>query len=171
MSATIDSFLSEILRLGNAPITEKTVPALKVLNAKVLDFADSVVPKNDGQEDREEFDDALNQLTESVDNLDFACDDYELADENESREEALESAGEALVDIGAALKELSPLALYVETTEKGVAAKFSAELKHFSALPAEKVRGSLDLLLTKARTPKETSILLTLAKEAMFSGR
>ena len=136
-----------------------------------MDYAGSVVPKNDGQEAREEFDDALNQLTESIDNLDFACDEYELADENESRDKALKSAGEALVDIGAALQELSPLALYVESTEKAVAAKFSADLKHLSTLPAEKARGSLDLMLTKARTPKETSLLLTLVKETMFSGR
>jgi hypothetical protein len=43
MPAVIDTILSDILRLGNAPITEKTAPALKVLNGKVLDFADSLV--------------------------------------------------------------------------------------------------------------------------------
>jgi hypothetical protein len=171
MGTPINSLLQRIAAIGNSRINEKTIPDLRKLQSELMDFADSVVPKNHGQEAREDFDDALNQLMESIDNLDLACDDYDLADENESREEALESAGEALVDIGAALQELSPLALYVETTEKTVAAKFSAELKHLSALPAEKVRGSLDLLLIKARTPKETSMLLTLAKEAMFSGR
>ena len=171
MGTPINSLLQRITTIGNSRINQKTIPDLRKLQSELMDFADSVVPKNDGQEDREEFNDALNQLTESIDNLNFACDDYDLADENESREEALESAGDALIDIGAALQELSPLVLYVETSEKTVAAKFFAELKHLSTLPAEKVRGSLDLLLTKARTPKETSMLLTLAKEAMFSGR
>ena len=171
MGTPINSLLQRIAAIGSSRINAKTIPDLRKLQSELMDFADSVVPKNDGQEDREEFNDTLNQLTESIDNLDLASDDYELADENESREEALESAGEALIDIGSDLQELSPLALYVETTEKTVAAKFSAELKHLSTLPAEKVRGSLDLLLTKARTPKETSMLLTLAKEAMFSGR
>jgi hypothetical protein len=45
MTTIIDSMLSDIVRLRNAPIGDKTIPDLKAFLAKVLDYADSLAVK------------------------------------------------------------------------------------------------------------------------------
>jgi hypothetical protein len=47
-----------------------TLPALKALNARALDFADSLMPKGSSIDDLSDFNDALNELTGVIDNLD-----------------------------------------------------------------------------------------------------
>ncbi len=168
MPAVIDTIVSDILRLGNAPITEKTVPALKVLNAKVLDFADSLVAKGGSVDELSDFEDALDELTGTTDNLDAACDAYDLAEDEDSREEALEMAGEALADLAHSLQEVDQLAQYVETTEQTVLFKWGGELARITNLPPKQARVALDALLDQTRTPKESSILLSLAKDALL---
>ena len=44
--------------------------ALKALNARALDFADSLMPKGSSFDDLSDFNDALNELTGIIDNLD-----------------------------------------------------------------------------------------------------
>lgn len=168
MPAVIDSILSDILRLGNAPITEKTVPALKVLNAQVLDFADSLVAKGGSVDELSDFEEALDELTGITDNLDAACDAYDLADDEDSRDEALEMAGEALADLAHSLQEVDQLAQYVETTEQTVLSKWGGELARITSLPPKQARVALDALLDQTRTPKESSTLLSLAKDALL---
>ncbi len=169
MPAVIESILSDILRLGNAAITEKTVPALKVLNAQVLDFADSLVAKGGSVDELSDFEDALDELTGTTDNLDAACDAYDLAEDEDSRDEALEMAGEALADLAHSLQEVDQLAQYVETTEQTVLSKWGGELARITSLPPKQARVALDALLDQTRTSKESSILLSLAKEAVLS--
>ena len=168
MPPVIDSILSDILRLGNAPITEKTVPALKMLNGQVSDFADSLMAKGSSIDELSDFEEALDELTGVTDNLDAACDVYDLADDEDSRDEALEMAGEALVDLAESLQELDRLAQYIETTEKTVLSKWGSDLTRIASLPAKQARASLDALLDQTRTPKESSTLLSLAKDMLF---
>ena len=168
MPAVIDTILSDILRLGNAPITEKTVPALKVLNGQVLDFADSLMAKGSSVDELSDFEEALDELTGITDNLDEACDAYDLADDEDSRDEALELAGEALVDLAKSIQEVNELAQYVETTEQTVMSKWGNDLAQITKLPPKQARVALDALLDQTRTPKESSILLSLAKEAVL---
>ena len=168
MPAVIDSILSDILRLGNAPITEKTVPALKVLNGQVLDFADSLMAKGGSVDELSDFEEALDELTGITDSLDAACDAYDLADEEDSRDEALEMAGEALADLAHSLQEVDQLAQYVETSEEAVLSKWGGELARITSLPPKQARVALDALLDQIRTPKESSTLLSLAKDALL---
>lgn len=168
MSAVIKSILSDIVRLGNAPIGKKTIPALRDLHARVMDFADSLAPKDQGQETIEDFEDAINQLTETADNLDESCDAHDIAEDEESRDQALEAAGEALVDIASALQEVEPFAEYIETTEEIVATRWGRELARIASLEPRQSRAALDTLMDQARTPKESSILLELAKDALL---
>jgi hypothetical protein len=57
----LDSILSDIVRLGNAPINGKTIPALRALHGQVSGFADSIAPKNQGVDAIEDFEDVINQ--------------------------------------------------------------------------------------------------------------
>ena len=134
MFAARDSILSDIVRLGNAPISDKTVPALRALHARVLDFADSLGPKNKGADAIEDFEDVINQLTETADDLDESCDAHEMAEDEEARDEALESAGETLVDLANALQEVEPFAEYIETTEEIVATRWCRELARIAGI-------------------------------------
>lgn len=168
MPAVIDSILSDILRLGNAPITEKTVPALKVLNGQVLDFADSLMAKGGSVDELSDFEEALDELTGITDSLDAACDAYDLAEDEDSRDDALEIAGEALADLAHSLQEVDQLAQYVETSEEAVLSKWGGELARITSLPPKQARVALDALLDQTRTPKESSTLLSLAKDALL---
>jgi len=168
MPTVAESILSDILRLGNAPITEKTVPALKVLNGQVLDFADSLMAKGGSIDELSDFEDALDELTGITDNLDAACDAHDLADDEDSRDEALEMAGEALADLAHSLQEVDLLAQYVETTEQTVLSRWGGELVRITNLPPKQAREALDAMLDQTRTPKESSTLLSLAKEVLL---
>jgi len=128
MPAVLDSILSDIVRLGNVRITEKTVPTLKVLNGQVLDFADSLMAKGSSVDELSDFEDALDELTGITDNLDEAFDAYDLADDEDSRDEALELAGEALVDLAKSIQKVNELARYVETTQQTVMSKWTHSL-------------------------------------------
>lgn len=70
MSTAAEYLLADIARLGNSTISDKTLPALKALNARALDFADSLMPKGSSIDDLSDFNDALNELTGVIDNLD-----------------------------------------------------------------------------------------------------
>lgn len=165
--SVLQSILSDIVRLGNAPIGDKTIPALRDLHARVMDFADSLAPKDQGQEAIEDFEDVINQLTETADNLDESCDAHEMAEDEEARDEALESAGETLVDLANALQEVEPFAEYIETTEETVATRWGRELARIASMEPRQRRTVIDSLLGQARTPNESSTLLSLVKEAL----
>lgn len=169
MFAARDSILSDIVRLGNAPISDKTVPALRALHARVLDFADSLGPKNKGADAIEDFEDVINQLTETADDLDESCDAHEMAEDEEARDEALESAGETLVDLANALQEVEPFAEYIETTEEIVATRWCRELARIASMEPRQRRTVIDSLLGQARTPKESALLIALAKTEILS--
>jgi hypothetical protein len=134
-----------------------------------MDFADSLAPKDQGQEAIEDFEDVINQLTETADNLDESCDAHEMAEDEEARDEALESAGETLIDLANALQEVGPFAEYIETTEKIVATGWGQELARIASLEPRQSRNVLYDLLSQARTPKESSTLLVLAREALLA--
>jgi hypothetical protein len=70
MSTAAEYLLADIARLGKSPICDKNMPALKALNARALDFADSLMPKGSSIDDLSDFNDALNELTGVIDNLD-----------------------------------------------------------------------------------------------------
>jgi len=163
------AILAEIIRIGNSPIGDKTVLSLRKLHFQVMEFADSLTSKGSSVESREDFEEVLNDLTEQADSLEEACDDCELADDSESREQALEAAGEALKDLGVSINEIAPLSEYIESTNETVAARWATELSRLPTLPTEKFRPALDSLLDQARTPKESSILIALAKSAVFT--
>lgn len=169
MPAVIDSIFSDIVRLGNAPIGDKTIPALRDLHARVMDFADSLAPKDQGQEAIEDFEDVINQLTETADNLDESCDAHEMAEDEEARDEALESAGETLVDLANALQEVEPFAEYIETTEETVATRWGRKLTRIASMEPRQRRTAIDSLLGQARTPKESALLIALAKTEILS--
>ena len=96
MPTPSQTILGDIVRLGNSPISDKTVPELQTLLAKVLDYADSLAAKGTTVDNLADFQETLDDLTGIADTLDAACDAYDMADDDNSREEALESAGEAL---------------------------------------------------------------------------
>ena len=99
MSTAAEYLLADIARLGKSPICDKNMPALKALNARALDFADSLMPKGSSIDDLSDFDDSLNELTGVIDNLDEACDAHDLAEDEDSKCEAFEVASQALVDL------------------------------------------------------------------------
>lgn len=171
MPSIINALLSEIIRIGNSPINTRTISNLRKFHFDLIDFADSLVPRANDPDTREDFEDALNQLTEHADALDVACDDFELSDNDASKDEALNAAGEALKDVACALQDLKPLAQYIEANDKTVAARWTSELSRLSNLPAQECKLALAALLAQARTPKESSILTSLAKDAIFSKR
>ena len=70
MSTAAEYLLADIARFGNSPICDKTMPALKELNARASDFADSLMPKGSSIDDLSDFNDALNELTGVTNNLD-----------------------------------------------------------------------------------------------------
>jgi hypothetical protein len=90
---------------------------------------------------------------------------HSIAYSEASMEDVLETAGEVLVDLVIALQEVGQLALYVETTEKLVASKWGSELARIIDLPGAELRAALDALLDQTRTPKESALLLILAKQ------
>jgi|GEM_PF-4693216 hypothetical protein len=47
-------------------IGDKAIPALRALHDHVMDFADSLAPKSQGQDSIEDFEDVINQLTETT---------------------------------------------------------------------------------------------------------
>jgi hypothetical protein len=169
MPAVIHSIVSDIVRLGNSPIGDKTIPALRALHGRVSDFADSLAPKNQGVDAIEDFEDVINQLTETAADLDESCDAHEMAEDEEAQDEALESAGETLVDLANALQEVEPFAEYIETTEEIVATRWGRELARIASLEPIQSRNVLDDILSQARTPKESSTLLVLAREALLA--
>jgi hypothetical protein len=168
MPSVADSILADIVRLGNSPIGDKTIPALRALHDQVMDFADSLAPKSQGQDSIEDFEDVIDQLTETTSNLDEACDAHEMAEDEEARDDALGSAGEILLDLANALQEVDSCAEYIETTEAIVASRWGQELAQIGFMEPRQSRAALDALLTKARTPKESSTLLSLAKTALL---
>jgi hypothetical protein len=168
MPSAAESILADIIRLGNSPINEGTIPGLRDLCTKILEFADSLVPKGGSVDECSDFEDALDELTGITDNLEAACDVYDLAEEEDSRDEAFETAGEVLVDLAIALQEVDQLAVYIETTEQLVASKWGSELARIIDLPSAELRAALDALLDQTRTPKESALLLILANEAIL---
>jgi hypothetical protein len=77
-------------------------------------------------------------------------------------------AGEALADLAHSLQEDDQLAQYVETTEQTVLSKWGGEIARITSLPPKQVRVALDALLDQTRAPKESSTLLSLAKDALL---
>ncbi len=88
MSTAAEYLLADIVRLGNSTISDKTMPALKALNARALDFADSLIAKGGSIDDLSDFNDALNELTGITDSLDEACDAHDMAEDQDSKSEA-----------------------------------------------------------------------------------
>jgi hypothetical protein len=125
MPTPSQTILGDIVRLGNSPISDKTVPELQTLLAKVLDYADSLAAKGTTVADLADFQETLDELTGIADTLDAACDAYDMADDDNSREEALESAGEALADLAGPLQELDSIAEYIPSTEADVARRWA----------------------------------------------
>ncbi len=76
--------------------------------------------------------------------------------------------GLPLIDLAESLQEVDRLAQYIETTEKTVLSKWGNDLTRIASLPAKQARASLDALLDQTRTPKESSTLLSLAKDMLF---
>ena len=169
MKSVFQSLLTDIGRIRKLPMGDKTLPELRSLHTKVMDFADSLAPKEQGRIGQKNFEEAIDPLTETADSLDEACDAHELAEDEDSREEALESANETLEDLANALEELQPFAQYIETTNEIVAARWAGELARLSSLAPRQSRAALDMLLSQARTPKESFTLMTLAKSASAS--
>ena len=168
MSTAAEYLLADIARFGNSPICDKTLPALKTLNARALDFADSLMPKGSSIDDLSDFEDALDELTGVIDNLDEACDAHDLAEDEDSKSEAFEMASQALVDLARSLQEVDPLAQYIESTEQLVLAKWGGELARITRLPTQQAEAALTTLLGQTRTPKESFILLSLATVALL---
>ena len=169
MPTPSQTILADIVRLGNSPIGEKTVPDLQALLAKVLDYADSLVAKGTTVDDLADFQETLDDLTGVADTLDAACDAYDMAEDEDAREEALEAAGEALADLAAPLQDIDSIAEYIPTTEADVAKRWAADLKRLATLPQSQFRTALDVLLDQTRTPKESAVLMALAKESALS--
>ena len=169
MPTPSQTILADIVRLGNSPIGEKTVPDLQALLAKVLDYADSLVAKGTTVDDLADFQETLDDLTGVADTLDAACDAYDMAEDEDAREEALEAAGEALADLATPLQDIDSIAEYIPTTEADVAKRWAADLKRLATLPQSQFRTALDVLLDQTRTPKESAVLMALAKESALS--
>jgi hypothetical protein len=168
MPTVSQTILADIVRLGNSTISDKTVPNLQTLLAKVLDYADSLVAKGTTVDELGDFQETLDDLTGVADTLDAACDAYDMADDEDSREEALEAAGEALADLARPLQDLNSIADYIPTTEAEVANRWGTELKRLGTLPPNQFRTALDVLLDQTRTPKESAALMALAKASAF---
>jgi hypothetical protein len=169
-SATpLDGLLADILRLGNSPISENTVPDLQAFLTKLLDYADSLVPKGPAVDDLADFQETLDELTGVADTLDAACNDYNMADAEDSREEALEAAGEALADLSGPLQDLDSLAEYIPTNEADVAERWGADLERLANLPQGEFRTALDVLPNQTRTLKESATLMSLANESALA--
>lgn len=169
MPTVSQTILAEIVRLGNSPISDKTVPNLQTLLAKVLDYADSLVAKGTTVDDLADFQETLDDLTGVADTLDAACDAYDMAEDEDAREEALEAAGEALADLAAPLQDIDSIAEYIPTTEADVAKRWAVDLKRLATLPQGQFRTALDVLLDQTRTPKESAVLMALAKESALA--
>ena len=168
MSTAAEYLLADIARFGKSPISDKTLPALKALNARALDFADSLMPKGSSIDDLSDFNDALNELTGVIDNLDEACDAHDSAEDEDSKCEAFEMASQALSDLARCLQEVDPLAQYIESTEQLVLAKWGGELARITRLPTQQARAAVTALLDQTRTTKESFILLSLATVALL---
>ena len=91
-----------------------------------------------------------------------------MAEDEEARDDALGSAGEIILDLANALQEVDSCAEYIETTEAIVASRWGQELAQIGFMEPRQSRAALDALLPKARTPKESSTLLSLAKTALL---
>ncbi len=163
------TILADIVSLGNSPISDETVPELQAFLAKVLDYADSLAAKGATVDDLADFQETLDDLTGVADTLDAACDAYDMADDEDAREEALEAAGEALADLAGPLQDLDSIAEYIPTTEADVAKRWGADLKRLANLPQGQFRTALDVLLDQTRTPKESAVLMALAKESALA--
>jgi hypothetical protein len=168
MSTAAEYLLADIARLGKSLICDKTMPALKALNARALDFADSLMPKGSSFDDLSEFEDALDELTAVTNILDTACDAHDLAEDEDSKSEAFEMASQALSDLTRSLQEVDPLAQYIESTDQLVLAKWGGELARIARLPTQQAKATLNTLLDQTRTPKESFILLSLATDALL---
>lgn len=81
MPTPTQTILADIVRLGDSPIGEKTVPDLQALLAKVLDYADSLAAKGTAVDDLADFQETLDDLTGVAATLDAACDAYDMADD------------------------------------------------------------------------------------------
>ena len=169
MPTPSQTILGDIVRLGNSPISDKTVPELQTLLAKVLDYADSLAAKGTTVDNLADFQETLDDLTGIADTLDAACDAYDMAEDDDAREEALETAGEALADLAAPLQDIDSIAEYIPTTEADVAKRWAVDLKRLATLPLGQFRTALDVLLDQTRTPKESATLMALAKESALS--
>ena len=169
MPTPTQTILADIVRLGNSPIGEKTVPDLQALLAKVLDYADSLAAKGTAVDDLADFQETLDDLTGVAATLDAACDAYDMTDDEDAREEALEAAGEALADLAAPLQDIDSIAEFIPTTEADVAKRWRADIKRLATLPQGQFRTALDILLDQTRTPKEYCDLVALAKTEILS--
>ena len=169
MPTVTQSILADIVRLGNSPISDETVPELQAFLAKILDYADSLAAKGATVDDLADFQETLDDLTGVADTLDAACDAYDMADDEDAREEALEAAGEALADLAGPLQDLDSIAEYIPTTEADIAKRWGADLKRLATLPQGQFRTALDILLDQTRTPKEYCDLVALAKTEILS--
>lgn len=67
------------------------------------------------------------------------------------------------------LQDLDSIAEYIPTTEADVAKRWGADLKRLANLPQGQFRTALDVLLDQTRTPKESAVLMALAKESPLS--
>jgi hypothetical protein len=92
-----------------------------------------------------------------------------MADDEDAREEALEAAGEALADLAGPLQDIDSISEYIPTTEADVAKRWGADLKRLANLPQGQFRTALDVLIDQTRTPKESALLMALAKQALMS--
>jgi hypothetical protein len=155
MPTVFQTILAEIVRLGNSPISDKTVPNLQTLLAKVLDYADSLVAKGTTVDDLADFQETLDDLTGVADTLDAACDAYDMADDEDSREEVLEAAGEALADLARHLQDLDSIAQYIPTTEAEVAngAPNSSGSDRFRRINSEQPSTSSSTKLERRKNP------------------
>jgi hypothetical protein len=168
MSTAAEYLLADIARFGNSPICDKTMPALKELNARASDFADSLMPKGSSFDELSEFEDALDELTAVTNILEAACDAHDLAEDEDPKCEAFEMASQTLSDLARCLQDVDPLAQYIESTEQLVLAKWGRELARITRLPTQQARAALTTLLDQTRTPKESFILLSLATVALL---
>ena len=167
MNPVCQTLLTDIARIKKSLMDEATITSMRALHLRVMDYADSLTPKSRGQDFVEDFEEAMNELTETADQLDEICDAIELAEEDDSREEALEEAEENLAAVSDALQGIEPLSQYIETTDEIVATRWARELAKLGSLPASKRQAALDALMDQTRTPKECSILLGFAEEAI----
>ena len=167
MNPVCQTLLTDVARIKKSLLDEATLTSMRALHWRVMDYADSLTPKSRGRDLVEDFEEAMNELTETADQLDEICDAIELAEEDDSREEALEEAEENLAAVSDALQGIEPLSQYIETTDEIVATRWARELAQLKSIPAGKRQAALDALMDQTRTPKECSILLGFAEEAM----